>query len=58
LIIGQKSNIFLTDFLAEKKVLRNKSLEQKLRISINLTLYIQYLVTVTQSKCYEYTYTW
>jgi hypothetical protein len=31
LIIGQKSNIFLTDFLAEKKVLRNKSLEQKLQ---------------------------
>jgi hypothetical protein len=31
LIIGQKSNIFLTDFLAEKKVLRNKSSEQKLQ---------------------------
>jgi hypothetical protein len=30
--VGQKSNIFLTDFLAGKKnVLRNKSSEQKLQ---------------------------
>lgn len=44
--------------LMPKKKKSTKNLLCYNRISINLTLYIQYLVTVTQSKCYEYTYTW